>query len=663
MHKIYNKPDGLDSEHYDSTPAIIEDKSLLRNAFTRFLENYLQRQPHTDKIFACIGVGETLSEAVTVLRVLGWIQERQVALEGEGEYSSVSCLLIAVNQTNSSSIEQALTRCTDTQLILVHAESGAKKTPCLEFLEARGFHILYERGDVSYLTRIEPKINTIEVGLRLNDSLVQFVLQKSQRRISNLPKTTEVELLSVEASLLLVPERFDIAIKAHYARLYRDGLAPSWRNYVYREQAVRITGPGQDVCEHDGSGKSGIKQFTAAFHRLLEVLPPENIPIVPVDDAWIAFDGAHRIAAAIVMARDIQVARIKASSKSLADADFFSKASAGNTPCAIEILDEAAIEYCRIKSGLVLAMIFPTVASESTAIEELERVGRIVYRKDVLLTPSAGMGLLRQAYLGHAWAEDTSKYSGFMHKVKSCFPFSGVVRAVLLDGCPPSAIRPVKERIRAHYGVGNHSIHITDGDDEVLRMAQVLFNENSTELLRLGLGAMPGFHTMLFSFRDWIENNNLDAELFCIDGSAVLSLLDLRECRDLDFLFHGNPGKLPETPARVDCHNDLSRYHSSTIADIVGDPRLHCWYMGLKFCAPRTVLEMKENRGENKDYIDVGLLRSKLPLQQSQAIKRFKSQVIWVQAYCRIGFALALNHLKKPIRPLVRKLRQYCENK
>ena len=625
------------------------------------LDWYQQHNPTISKLYACAGSTENFDEFIDILNKLGW--KREVARAQPNTFSNVSCLLISVKDTDVDSIYLILKHHPRAQLLLLQAKNRNKKTPYLELLENHGFRILCERGDTTYLTNHRLRVYTIAADLTLRDSSAQTALQESQRRIRNLPKSTAVDFLSVESPLLLVPERFDIAIKAHYARLYRDGLAPSWRNYVYREQAVRITGPGQDVCEHDGSGKSGIKQFTAAFHRLLEVLPPENIPIVPVDDAWIAFDGAHRIAAAIVMARDIQVARIKASSKSLADADFFSKASAGNTPCAIEILDEAAIEYCRIKSGLVLAMIFPTVASESTAIEELERVGRIVYRKDVLLTPSAGMGLLRQAYLGHAWAEDTSKYSGFMHKVKSCFPFSGVVRAVLLDGCPPSAIRPVKERIRAHYGVGNHSIHITDGDDEVLRMAQVLFNENSTELLRLGLGAMPGFHTMLFSFRDWIENNNLDAELFCIDGSAVLSLLDLRECRDLDFLFHGNPGKLPETPARVDCHNDLSRYHSSTIADIVGDPRLHCWYMGLKFCAPRTVLEMKENRGENKDYIDVGLLRSKLPLQQSQAIKRFKSQVIWVQAYCRIGFALALNHLKKPIRPLVRKLRQYCENK
>jgi len=627
------------------------DAALSSTALTHWIEFYIRQHEITHPFFTLIGASETFQDEIDCFKEAGW-------KDNQHSEQLTNCLLINLCSISTKEINDIVDRYPLAQIVLVQADSGSKKTPYLAMLEAKGFRILKERNSVTLLSKKDLEIHVLSANLKLGTPEVKSALQQSWCRIRNLPESTSVDLLSVDPRILLVHERFDIAIKAHYARLYRDGLAPTWREYAYREQVTRITGPDQNICEHDGSGKSGIEQFTSAFHHLLKDGPAESIPTVPVDNSWIAFDGAHRIAAAIVMERDIHIARIHARGNNLANANFFADTSSGHAACPTEIIDEAAIEYCRIKSGLVLAMIFPTVASEASAIEELEQVGKIVYRKDILLTPAAGIGLLRQAYLGHAWSEDISKGSGFMHKVKSCFPFSGVVRVILLDGCEPSTVRPVKERIRAHYSIGNHSIHIADGDDEVLRMACVLFNDNSIELLRLGLGTLPGFHSMLFSFRDWIENNNLDAELFCIDGSAVLSLLGLRECRDLDFLFHGNPKQLPETPKRVDCHNKMSDYHCP-IADIIGDPRLHCWYMGIKFCLPRTVLEMKERRGENKDFIDVGLLRSKLPPQQSRLIRRLKSRAIWMRAYSRIRFVVALNQLKKPLRPLVHTIRKY----
>jgi hypothetical protein len=618
----------------------------------RRLQNVLNRYRESVNVFTCIGSHKYFSLEIAALRELKWIEESL----SEGN-KSAACLLVDAANCNVVELNEWLDGRPGIELVLIHAETGTKKTPYLAILERLGFHIVLERGRITLLKLASHKFTVMKTGLRLDSHEIRLVLLKSWRRIRNLDSSTSVDLLSVNASLLLVPDRFDIAIKALYGRLWQDKRAEAFRDYAYFENLLRITGPGNEIDELDGSGKSGIEQFRAAFHSLLINLKPGDIPAVPIDTNWCAFDGAHRIASAIVMNREVQVARIDQNSKSRADASFLSGKAHGHPPCPTEILDEAAIEYCRIKDGLVLALIFPAVVSERFAIEQLKKIGRTVYRKDIALSSEAGAALLRQAYLGHAWTEAGLDNPGFADKVKSCFPFGGTVRAILMDGCDPRDIRPTKDCIRAHYGNGNHSIHLTDGDDEVLRLARVLFNKNSIDLLEAGVGQLPGFEHKLFAYRDWLETNALDEEAFCIAGSAVLSLLGLRECRDLDFLFHGDPSMLPATPARIDCHNDLASLYGRSIADMVGDPRLHCWYMGIKFCTPKVVLEMKEMRREIKDLSDAAMLRSKLPVEHGKAINYVLINANKINGNVRAGLAALIRSLKKMLRPFLQKIK------
>ena len=155
-------------------------------------------------------------------------------------------------------------------------------------------------------------------------------------------------------------------------------------------------------------------QFQAAFHSLLSDLNTDDIPAVPVDTELCAFDGAHRIASGIAMNHAVRIVRIHDNpSPNRATADFFRGTSHGHSPCPVEILDEAAIEYCRIKSDLVLVLIFPSVASEKFAIDRLSKFGEIVYRTDLTLTPQAGDALLRQVYMGMAGPRILAKVQGF----------------------------------------------------------------------------------------------------------------------------------------------------------------------------------------------------------------------------------------------------------
>ena len=520
----------------------------------RSLRTYFARHPSSTKIFACIGIPRYFENEILVLKDrLGW----EVNTMTSSELTAVGCLLISIRKNDSTRIPHTLSEAAWPSLVVLYVETGKKKTLVFAEFEACGYRIYREWDEIAYLFHAASSEHILRSGYTLGDAEIRTGLEKSWRRIRRLPGETQVEYISIDARELLVPERFDIAIKSHYARLWLNQTGKTWREYAYFEQALRITGPGLDLYEYDGMGKQGLARFLNEFHCLLADLDPARVPLVPVDFTHAAFDGVHRISAAIAMGRPVNCVKIDSATNSRATAAFFHGNSHGHSPLPNDILEESAIEYCRIKDTTAIALIFPVVASEEKAIHELAEVSDVVYRKDIILSPKGGEALLRQVYQGHQWFAQNGMGEGFLNKQRYCFPFTGVLRVLLLDRINPNTLRPAKERIRSIYDLGNHSIHITDSSEETLRVARVVFNRNSVALLDMGIGKLPNFHEKLFLYRNWLEASDIDEEEVCIDGSAILALLGLRECRDLDFLYHGDPKCLPPTPEKIDCHNTL----------------------------------------------------------------------------------------------------------
>lgn len=291
-------------------------------------------------------------------------------------------------------------------------------------------------------------------------------------------------------------------------------------------------------------------------------------------------------------------------------------------------MDEAAIEYCMHKKTAAIALIFPSVANDRIAEEILMKYSDIAYKKSFLISPRAGGGLLRQIYLGHPWLDVSGNQQGFINKKNSCFPSTGKLSAILFDNYSISKLRQIKEEIRSKYSIGNHSIHISDSTEETLLLAQVVFNNNSLKMLESGVFASKEFHDQLFSLKNWAKENNIDNANICIGGSGILGLLGLRKTRDIDFLYHGNIEDINSIPDETDCHNHQIKYYPHTIPTIIGDPRHHFWYMGMKFCSINTIIAMKEKRSETKDIYDVKLLKATISASSFNTVYILKKAIL-----------------------------------
>ena len=462
---------------------------------------------------------------------------------------------------------------------------------------------------------------------------IKNALNYGKWKTKNVINENNARLLTIPAETLLSANRFDIALKVHYGRLRSLGMGKAWREKVYEEQALRITGPSNKIKEYDGSGKENLKDFLYAYHSLLDATDTNTLPAIPISSNWIPLDGAHRIATSILKEAPVKTVQFDNEFNIISNFAFYSTHKNGHGPCSSDVLDEGLIEYCRVKRTAAIALIFPCVGNAQQAIKKLEQIADIVHLRKVFMSLEAGSVLLRQVYMGHEWTKWSTQQSGFNHKVKSCFPFSGKVRVVLLDNFAPEQLRDTKEKIRQLYDLGKHSIHITDSTQETLITAKALFNKNSVNLLENSKSKyIESFHDQLSAFREWLTDAGLDSELVCIDSGSVLASFGLREIRDIDFLYHGDESTLPPCPTGIACHNETETLYGKKVNEIVADPNNHYWYMGLKFCTPELVKSMKMSRGETKDKIDINLLNQVIADQhfnKFQLIVSFASNACW----------------------------------
>lgn len=542
------------------------------------------------------------------------------------------------------------------RLLVLHCDDDARKKRLFPAVESLGYRMLRESGPFFFFARARNESRIVSGPHRLDSPETTQRLGSGLRSLRLHSPETQVTFISAPASDLLVPRRFDIALKVLYARLWREGAGRVWREKVYYEQALRITGPAPGLREYDGSGKEGLEAFLNAFHSLIEQEDMSALPPFPVDREGVALDGAHRVAAGLVKGARLFCARVEAPSTMDVSSRFFAGLSHGHAPCPEDILDAGAIEYCRHAPFSAIALIFPSVPDPAPARERLSRLGEIVHEKTLVLSPRAGAALLRQAYLAEPWMETSGHESGFRHKVRSCFPFTGPLRVILFDRFDPAALRPLKDEIRALYGLGHHSIHVTDSAEETLRIARALFNANAVEALRRGAGEadFSRFAALLSSLREWMSLHEIDEERVCVDSGAVLAALGLRECKDLDFLYHGDPESLPPLPEGVACHNSEAKHYAHEIGEIAGDPALHFWYMGVKFCAPEVVRAMKLRRAEPKDLRDAALLRSVLPLPFLRALNRARARIAGLSGGSKARSLILLRRVKGRLRRILK---------
>lgn len=406
----------------------------------------------------------------------------------------------------------------------------------------------------------------------------------------------------IAAGELFHPLRFDIGAKTLYARHQSLGVSSDWHREVYFESLRAMNG----FQEGDGSGKSSFEDFVDSYDRLIASFllsgAESTLSVIPVAQDRLIVDGAHRVAAGCVFGLDLPVVAIQRPTNQYG-APWFTDRGLGRA-----YADAMAIEFVRYAVGAVMVVLFPAgQGKDAEVLEILSRYGTIAYAKAVDINPGGGKLLVQQIYAGEPWLGTVADgFAGAAYKASQCYSRPGWTRVIAWRCGDAASARQAKEEIRALYGVGNHSVHMSDTPEEALVIARAAYNSNSVDFLNTARPQWwPRFWGLLDRYRRTIDESGADADCFVVDGSSIMAVHGIREARDIDFLHFGYDDLDFGNPDEIGSHNTLVGDHVVGRDAILFDPANHFWFGGIKFGTLSVVRSMKAKRGEGKDAVDV----------------------------------------------------------
>ncbi len=453
--------------------------------------------------------------------------------------------------------------------------------------------------------------------------------------------------------------RFDLAIKINYLE-YICGRRSSFMSEAYVEH-INAFSLGT-FKERGSKSKNSLSGFISDFNKLFIDMKDNGFDLdkslVPLATDDSILNGAHRVAISKFL--QIPIYTIKTNIEPfIYDFKFFKNRGVSDL-----ILDSAAIKYAEESSNCYLALLWPTTQIDNKFLVE-RCFNKLVYSKSIKLNYNGAHNLLSITYDGEEWLGNANdNYPGVKNKLVKCFPCFGNVKAFLFEESDLDSVLAIKETIRQQYGVGKHSIHITDTKGEVLELANLVFNENGVNFLNNAHpNKLKSSQGNLDIFKKFIRDNKFEFDEYALDTGMALAIYGLRETDDIDYITtsKAQPTVLNEL---IENHSGYIRYHNREPLELVFDPRFHFKFKGVKFITLSQIKVMKANRNENKDKADLILINSIDCVSDLQVkTSQIKYKILFLRARIVTGIKVMLiNSLSKlgiynNVRHIYRKLK------
>jgi hypothetical protein len=399
--------------------------------------------------------------------------------------------------------------------------------------------------------------------------------------------------------------RFDLIIKYLYVKCYIKKYNTSYFLDLYKKHIIAFNGAKED-------NKKNLNDFINSFNMLIDNLKTNgynnNFPITIYNN--LITNGAHRFSSCYYL--NIQPNIIKSRCFNLNyNYKFFE-----NRKLEKILIEDTILQGIKINKNLRCLLFFPKFYKDkknfNTSIEIIKKNSVIFYEKYIQLTKLGLSNLVKELYRGEEWIGGLfPKGINPGGKYNYVVDNSTNLQEIYLIILNTNDILQIKKNIRSIYN-NHHCVHTTDFLLDTFRTASSLLNLNSIYFLnnsKMDNISINGRKLLESYFK--IIDNNLNSEEFCITSSIILELFGIRFAKDLDYL-NVNNEKISDN-INISCHdNNWIKYYTLSRDDIIFDPKYHFYFNGFKFATLNVIKEMKEKRFENKDEIDIDLIKKYL---------------------------------------------------
>lgn len=433
------------------------------------------------------------------------------------------------------------------------------------------------------------------------------------------------EVKTIKAKDLLTHTRFDLAFKLLYLEMMDKEVR--FAKEIYKDH-IRAFSLGK-FTEPGNEDKNNIEKFFEEFHKTFKDIKNNGFDnsktLIPLSKNGSIANGAHRIASAIYLNKDVECVQIDTADHIYDYKFFYSR----NVPS--EMLDVVATKFVEYADNVHVAFLWPTAKGNDKEIEKV--IPNIVYRKEMTLTPNGAHNLLSQIYYGEEWLGSVEDdFRGSKGKLVECFKTFEPVRIIAFQGNSLDDVLKIKDKVREIFNVGKHSIHITDTKEEAIRVARVVFNDNSIHFLNY---AKPNryisTHTKIDKFKEFIVKNELDVNDVVLDSGIVLSAYGLRESSDIDYFVDDNE-KLKYHNEELEYHDEELEYHDEEKLELIYNPKNYFYFNDFKFISFNQLYKMKQNRADkNSDKKDINDCKMMEALIENDRFKKIVNK--WKQSF------------------------------
>jgi len=423
----------------------------------------------------------------------------------------------------------------------------------------------------------------------------------------------------ISPTVFVHSSRFDILAKYIYAKFLDQNIDSNfgldlyaahlkvWNNYTH------------------GDGKDGLDEYIDTFKQILASVKENGFDpqqsLIPVQRlGFKLINGGHRVAACFLYNKEVfyrygteDEGQIDVNYEYFKNNNRFVVGGLAEKWC-----DAIAFEYCKLKPNTYIVTIFPSAVGGLHDHINAEKIIRdnsdIFYRKSLYLINDGPFLLMRQMYLGEEWGGNSqNNFPGLRSKAKLCFQKTQhglannpVVCYVITTD--KKCTKTIKEKIREIYKIGNHSIHINDTEEETMRLARCVLNNNSIHFMNNCRSVYyENFENYIQYFKNYTKENNLNLEDYCVTASSILSRYGVREGRDLDYLHTEEKQIIGHK--EIHSHNEYGKNrYFTTYDDIIHNPLNHFYFEDVKYASLDVVRKLKEKRGEEKDVVDIKLI-------------------------------------------------------
>ena len=386
--------------------------------------------------------------------------------------------------------------------------------------------------------------------------------------------------------------RFDVIVKYVAAiRLLKNNRL-EWDDLTKNlyEEHINIMTSG--TFREESGNKKSLTDYMSSYADLIHDFKNENFnPLdkIPVDKNGNPWDGAHRIASALIFKKELDFERIDTNSEVDYGYSFFLQNK-------YKYLSYVVDNFLQLNRNYRLALVWPSNEHQELIVNKLPSK-KILFEVD--WNDNCAHQAVALAYFGEEWLGDPeTNFRGAWDKVYECFKIKKTLKIIIFDPEERNLVA-FKNQLREVGKNGKHSIHITDSYEETHEKSLLFLGSEFDIWSRFcKINLNTSFIKKINTFKQYCKKNALDFNQIKIRGGTVLDLLSLRKSDDIDVIYY------------EDYKSNDFLYDFSKPDDLNALNKNYFLYHGLKFETFSSLYNSKKNSSDLKSKKDFELLQN-----------------------------------------------------